>query len=87
MKILNDLAHTKEGRRLYGEEWIFKQDNAAIHNASISKKYLVEKKRLLGYPACFPDLNSVKHLWRMIVAKVYEGGQYYSAISEFKKAT
>ena len=42
--MLNDLSRAQEGRRLCGEEWIFQQDNAAIHNASITKKYLLEQK-------------------------------------------
>ena len=72
MKILNDLSLAQEGCRLCGEEWIFQQDNAAIHNASITKKYLLEQKiRLLDHPALNPKENN---LWRSIVAKVYEGG-------------
>ena len=44
MKMLNDLSLVQEGPRLWGEEWIFQQDKAAIHNASIAKKYLLEQK-------------------------------------------
>ena len=44
VKMLNDLSLAQEGCRLCGEEWIFQQDNAAIHNASITKKYLLEPK-------------------------------------------
>ena len=35
---------TQEGCRLC-EEWIFQQDNAAIHNASITKYWLKIKKK------------------------------------------
>ncbi len=45
VKMLNDLSLAQEGRRLCGEEWIFQQDNAAIHNASITKKYLLEQNK------------------------------------------
>ena len=86
MKILNDLPHTQEGCRLC-EECIFQQDNMAIHNASIMKKYLLEleqKTKLLDHLACSPDLNPIENLWGLIVAKVYEGGGQYSAISELK---
>ena len=41
VKMLNDLSLAQEGHHLCGEEWIFQQDNAAIHNASITKKYLL----------------------------------------------
>ena len=35
MKMLHDISLAQEGRRLCEEEWIFQQDNAVIHNASI----------------------------------------------------
>ena len=53
MKMLNDLSLAQEGCRLCGEEWIFQQDNATIHNAYKMNKYLLEQKiRLLGHLAC-----------------------------------
>ena len=74
----------------------FQQDNTAIHNASITKKYLLEKKkkkkkkekkkRPLDHLTCSPDLNPMENLWGLIVVKVYEGGRQYSAISELKNA-
>ncbi len=51
MKMLNDLFLAQERRCLCGEGWIFQQDNAVIHNASITKKYLCkQKKGLLDHP-------------------------------------
>ena len=65
----------------------FKQDNAAIHNATITKKYLLEQKiRLLDHPACSPDLSPQENLWGLIVAKVGEGGRRHSAIAKLKNA-
>ena len=65
----------------------FQQDYAAIHKASIRKKYLLKQKiRLLDHPACSPDHNPIENLWGLIVAKVYEGGRQYSANSELKNA-
>ena len=87
LKMLNDLSLAQKWRRLCGEEWIFQQDNAAIHNASITKKYLLEQKiRLLDRPVCSPDLSPIKNLWGLIVTKVYEGGRQHSAIYELKNA-
>ena len=45
MEILNDLSLAQEGRRLCGEGCIFQPDNAAIHNASIIKKYLLDQNK------------------------------------------
>ena len=85
VKMLVNLFLTQEGCHLCGEEWIFQQDNAAILNAPITKKYLLEQKiRLLDHPACSPDLNPIENFWRLIVAKVCEGVWWYSAISEPK---
>ena len=85
VKMLNDLSQVQEGHRLCGEEWIFQQDNAVIHDASITKKYLLEQKiRLLDYPACTPDPNPIENLRGLIVAKVYDRSWQYSAFSELK---
>ena len=85
--MLNDLSLAQEGYRLWGEELIFYQDNATIHNTSITKKYLLKQKIiLLDYPACSPDLNPNENLWGLIVAKHNEDDWQYSAISELKNA-
>ena len=85
MKMLNDLSPAQDARRLCGDEIIFQQNNSAIHNASITKKFLLEQKiRLLDHPVCSPDLNPTENLSGLIVAKVYEGGRQYSAIFQLK---
>ena len=86
--MLNDLSLAPEVCCLCREEWIFQQDNAAIHNASITKNYLLEqkKKRLFDYPVCSPGLDPIENLWGLIVAKDCEGGRQYSAISELNSA-
>ena len=62
VKMLNDLSLAQEGHRLCGKEWIFQQDNADIHNASITKKYSLEQKiRLFDHPACSPYLNPIEN--------------------------
>ena len=61
--MLNDLSIAQEGHRLCRDEWVFQQDNPAIHNASITKKYSLEQKiRLLNHRACSSDLNPIENL-------------------------
>ena len=78
------LSHNK-GVFYVEKNVFFQQHNAAIHYAPIIKMYLLEQKiKLLDHPACSPDLSPIENLRGLIVAKVYEGGQQYSAISELK---
>ena len=71
MKMLNDLSLAQKGRRM-DFIWRRMDFNAAIHNASISKKYLLEQKiRFLDHPVCSPDRKFVrvdccKSLWRRL---------------------
>ena len=74
VKMLNYLSLAPEGHCLCGEEWIFLQDNAAIHNVSITKKYLFERKiKLFDHPACsqsyrkFVGIDCSKSLWRRLL--------------------
>uniref|UniRef100_A0A3P9QED2 Tc1-like transposase DDE domain-containing protein n=1 Tax=Poecilia reticulata TaxID=8081 RepID=A0A3P9QED2_POERE len=46
-----------EGPRLCGNDWVFQQDNAAVHNARLTKEFFQENNiSLLDHPACSPDL-------------------------------
>lgn len=57
------------------EEFIFQQDNAAIHVSKQSKLWFESKNiKLLAWPACSPDCNLIENLWGVLAAKVYEKG-------------
>ena len=69
--MLNDLSLAQEEDFLCGEEWIFQQDNTAIHNASITNIYLLEQKiRLLDHLVYSPDLSSIENLWDWLLQKI-----------------
>ena len=76
--MLNDLSLAQKERHVWWEKWIFQQDNAAIHNASITKKYLLEQKlRLLDVIASSLGFSPIENLWELIVVKVYVGDRQY----------
>ena len=84
--MLNYSSLVLVARRLCGEEWFFQQDDDAIHNASITKKYLLEQKKTSWLPNMLSIPQSYRKFVGIVVEKVYEEGQQHSAISELKNA-
>uniref|UniRef100_A0A669D7Y0 Tc1-like transposase DDE domain-containing protein n=1 Tax=Oreochromis niloticus TaxID=8128 RepID=A0A669D7Y0_ORENI len=64
------------GRRLCGNNWVFQQDNAKVHNAGRTRDFFQENNiTLLDHPACSPDLNPVENLWGWMAREDYKHGQ------------
>jgi len=62
---------------IYGDEWIFQQDNAPIHTARKTEVFLA---------AISPDLNPIEDLWGILSNKVYKNGRQFDTVNDLKKA-
>lgn len=64
-------------------DFIFQQDNAAIHVSRLSRAWFEEKEiDLLDWPACSPDLNPIENLWGILARRVYGNGRQYTSVNE-----
>ncbi|KAF9106236.1 Galactose-3-O-sulfotransferase 3 [Mortierella sp. AM989] len=67
-----DWKNVMRSRDWYGMNrvrFIFQQDNAKVHIATLAMQYLLESKiRILEWPANFHDLNPIENLWAYLKA-------------------
>ncbi len=55
--VLQRASLLTEGPRLCDNDWVFHQDNAAVHNNRLMKDLFQENNlALIDHPACNPDL-------------------------------
>uniref|UniRef100_A0A8C6TTR0 Transposase n=1 Tax=Neogobius melanostomus TaxID=47308 RepID=A0A8C6TTR0_9GOBI len=87
LQMLQRASLLTEGPRLCGNDWIFQQDNSAVHNAHRTKDYFKENNiTVLNQPVCSPDLNPTEHLWRWMAREVYQNGQQFQTVDALREA-
>ena len=83
ISMLENASIRTEGPRLCGRNWIFQQDNAAIHTSRQAREYFSSNNiELLDHPACSPDLNPIENLWGWMAKEVFKDGTQYDSIKE-----
>ncbi|MCJ8742374.1 hypothetical protein PDJAM_G00081310 [Pangasius djambal] len=81
------LAMWTVGPRLCGNDWIFQQDNAAVHNACLTKDFFQDNNvALLDHPACSPDLNPLENVWGWMAREVYKNGRQIQTVDALREA-
>ncbi|CAB1442486.1 unnamed protein product [Pleuronectes platessa] len=61
VEMLQRASLMTEGPRLCGNDWVFQQDNAPIHNARLTKTFFQENNiTLLDHPECSPGAGFSK---------------------------
>ena len=69
------------------EEFIFQQDNAAIHVSNSTRQWFVDSQiDTIAWPARSPDLNPIENLWSILVRDVYADCRQYNNVKELKIA-
>jgi transposase len=77
----------RHGTRIAGRNFVFQQDNAAVHSAHIVKQYFHDRGiKVLAWPAKSPDLNIIENCWADLSRAVYAAGRQFKTVNELKEA-
>jgi transposase len=74
-----------KGVEIGGQNWMFQQDNASIHNAKSTKEWFTSRNvEVMKWPARSPDLNPIENLWGILVRRVYADGRQFETVGDLK---
>ena len=75
----------RHGERIAQGNFVFQQDNAAIHTAKVvTANFQDNNIPVLTWPARSPDLNIIENLWACLARAVYSNGRQYSDVADLK---
>ncbi len=73
IKVLEQHMLPSRRRLFQGRPFVFQQDNAKPHSATITTAWLHSRRVwVLNWPACSPDLSPIENIWRIIKWKIHQ---------------
>ncbi|GFX95488.1 transposable element Tcb2 transposase [Trichonephila clavipes] len=74
-------------RGAVGPDFIFMNDNVPCHRAVLIDDFLeTENIQRMSWPANFPDLNSIEHVWDMLGRQIAAFSHPPNSVAELKSA-
>ena len=75
-----------KGTEICGNNWVFQQDNAPIHNSGVVRGWMEANHiTVMDSPALSPDLDPIENIRGYLTRKVYENGRQFDNIGSLKK--
>ena len=73
--------------QICGNDGIFQQDNAPVHNSRSTKQWFTSKNlQVLPWPSRSPDLNPIENVWGLLSRAVYRQGRQFNCKADLKNA-
>lgn len=88
VEMLQGVSLMTADHHLFGNDWVFQQENTAVHNAPMTKYFFREITSLFGTLLHDPpDLNPIKCIWGWMAGEVYKSGHQLQSVDVLHEAS